>query len=485
MEREELICLAIPTEFQGFILRDPNGKMIQSVQINKVYDSRQLRNDVYEACFLAHLRPLSLAQYTIEESGDKTFSYTISNVTFYNDNGVVESGKLIGISTDKVKLIFNSDDGALMKVHLHSGDLFKSCDMRMQFMTYETRKEKQKEKSGAYLFLPQSNDADDMIFHRPYIRVTTGPIMSRYEVLIENELNLHQQVTIAKGQEYFDLRNEFQMVKGPFDNKELLMRLISNIQNGDTFYTDLNGLQVRSILFDHNLTIFLSQMARRKWYDKIPLQGNVYPLPSLAYIEDNWTRLNVLSAQPLGVTSRHPTQLDIFLDRRLIQDDQRGVGQGITDNRRTRENFRIIIEQKPQESLKPSVEVQQNLLKLLNPPHLISSNTQSSQGEIVFFSKELPCDIHLLNLRASLALHSEFSLFLHRFGTSCDAGCTSHSDSFPLASHFSPNILNALQPSVSILSLSLTDELRSNISLPTHHVEMDQIDFVVYALKLK
>ena len=28
------------------------------------------------------------------------------------------------------------------------------------------------------------------------------------------------------------------------NNKELAMRLVSNIQNGDVFYTDLNGFQV-------------------------------------------------------------------------------------------------------------------------------------------------------------------------------------------------------------------------------------------------
>lgn len=226
-------------------------------------------------------------------------------------------------------------------------------------------------------------------------------------------------------------------------------------------------------------------MVRRKWYDKIPLQGNVYPLPSLTYIEDNWTRLNVLSAQPLGVTSRHKGQLDVFLDRRLMQDDQRGVGQGITDNRRTRESFRIVIERKPEESLKPSVQVQRNLLRLLNPPHLISSKTPSQQGELVFMPKELPCDIHLLNLRTNIASYHQFSLFLHRFATSCDSSCTSYSASFPLASHLSPTILNALQPSVSILSLSLMDELERNVSLSSLKVEMDQIDFVVYALRLK
>ncbi len=42
-------------------------------------------------------------------------------------------------------------------------------------------------------------------------------------------------------------------------------------------------------------------MIRRKTYEKIPLQGNVYPMPSMAYIEDNSTRLTILAGQPSGV----------------------------------------------------------------------------------------------------------------------------------------------------------------------------------------
>jgi len=42
-------------------------------------------------------------------------------------------------------------------------------------------------------------------------------------------------------------------------------------------------------------------MIRRKTYDKLPLQGNVYPMPTMAYIEDDYTRFTILSSQPSGV----------------------------------------------------------------------------------------------------------------------------------------------------------------------------------------
>lgn len=42
-------------------------------------------------------------------------------------------------------------------------------------------------------------------------------------------------------------------------------------------------------------------MIRRKTYEKLPIQGNVYPMGSMAYIEDDSIRLTILSHQPSGI----------------------------------------------------------------------------------------------------------------------------------------------------------------------------------------
>jgi Glycosyl hydrolases family 38 C-terminal domain len=65
----------------------------------------------------------------------------------------------------------------------------------------------------------------------------------------------------------------------------------------------------------------------------------------MAYIEDASTRVTVASKQPLGVASLNSGQLEIMLDRRLSQDDNRGVGQGVLDNiSPTLNSFRILVE---------------------------------------------------------------------------------------------------------------------------------------------
>jgi alpha-mannosidase II len=70
--------------------------------------------------------------------------------------------------------------------------------------------------------------------------------------------------------------------------QEIAMRFKTSINNEeDTFYTDLNGFQ----------------LTRRRTRSKIPLQGNFYPMPTGALLQDNNNRLTLYSGQPLGVAS--------------------------------------------------------------------------------------------------------------------------------------------------------------------------------------
>ena len=110
---------------------------------------------------------------------------------------------------------------------------------------------------------------------------------------------------------------------------ELIVRYKTDIDNKRIFYSDLNGFQ----------------MSRRETYDKIPLQGNYYPMPSLAFMQgSNGQRFSVHSRQSVGAASLKEGWLEIMLDRRLVRDDGRGLGQGVMDNRVMNVVFHILME---------------------------------------------------------------------------------------------------------------------------------------------
>ncbi|KAM3716296.1 Alpha-mannosidase 2x [Dirofilaria immitis] len=48
-------------------------------------------------------------------------------------------------------------------------------------------------------------------------------------------------------------------------------------------------------------------------------------MPTSAFIEDDTLRMTLLSAQPSGVANLASGQMDVMLDRRLNQDDGRGL----------------------------------------------------------------------------------------------------------------------------------------------------------------
>lgn len=85
--------------------------------------------------------------------------------------------------------------------------------------------------------------------------------------------------------------------------------------------------------------------------DKIPLQGNIYPVSCSAYFEGSHltkkeyrTRLNLFTNQPLGVTSPKVGIFNIWLDRRSSKDDNRGLFENLYGTWTVRSKLRLLVE---------------------------------------------------------------------------------------------------------------------------------------------
>lgn len=62
------------------------------------------------------------------------------------------------------------------------------------------------------------------------------------------------------------------------------------------------------------------------------------------YIEDGETRLNLLIDHASGVSSRREGLLEIMVDKRTMNDDARGMGEGVLDSRRTLHRYTLLME---------------------------------------------------------------------------------------------------------------------------------------------
>ncbi|XP_026945142.1 alpha-mannosidase 2x isoform X6 [Sagmatias obliquidens] len=378
----------------------------------------------------------------------------------------------------------------------------------MEFLIYGTRSSK--DKSGAYLFLPDGEAKPYVPKDPPVLRITEGPFFSEVVAYYEH---VHQVVRLYNlpGVEGLSLDVSSLVDIRDCINKELALRLHTDIDSQGTFFTDLNGFQVQP----------------RRYRKKLPLQANFYPMPVMACLQDAQSRLTLHAAQALGVSSLHDGQLEVILDRRLMQDDNRGLGQGLKDNKRTCNHFRLLLERRTlgrepgffsklaamfrglifHSSRSGHREVQDgpstsypSLLShltsmYLNTPVLALpvAKRQPPGPALCSFrplASSLPCDFHLLNLRTLQAEDdslpsAETALLLHRKGFDCGLeaknlgfNCTTSQGKVALGSLFRGLDVVFLQPT----SLTLLYPLASPSN--STDIYLEPMEIATFRLRL-
>ncbi|XP_023604787.1 LOW QUALITY PROTEIN: alpha-mannosidase 2x-like, partial [Myotis lucifugus] len=319
----------------------------------------------------------------------------------------------------------------------------------------------------------------------PVLRVTEGPFFSEVAAYYEH---VHQVVRLYNlpGVEGLSLDVSSLVDIRDYVNKELALRIRTDIDSQGAFFTDLNGFQVQP----------------RRYLKKLPLQANFYPMPVMAYIQDAQSRLTLHTAQALGVSSLHDGQLEVILDRRLMQDDNRGLGQGLKDNKRTRNHFRLLLERRTlgsevsdgHSTSYPSLLSHMTSV-YLNAPVLalpVAKRQPPAPGLRSFhpLASSLPCDFHLLNLRTLQAEDetlpsAEAALILHRKGFDCGLeaknlgfNCTTSQGKVALGSLFRDLDVGFLQPT----SLTLLYPLASPSN--STDVSLEPMEVATFRLRL-
>uniref|UniRef100_A0A8B9KC77 mannosyl-oligosaccharide 1,3-1,6-alpha-mannosidase n=1 Tax=Astyanax mexicanus TaxID=7994 RepID=A0A8B9KC77_ASTMX len=343
--------------------------------------------------------------------------------------------------------------------------------VRVEFLWYGTTSNK--DKINSQHFTP------------PVIRVTKGPVFSEVTTTfthVTHTVRLYnfkgvdgQAVEISN---IVDIRAEF--------NREIAMRIISDIGSKDRFFTDLNGFQ----------------MQPRRAMAKLPLQANFYPMTSMAYIEDSLRRLTLLTAQSLGATSLKSGQLEVIMDRRLNQDDNRGMGQGVLDNKITANLFRLVLEPRnPTQERENTTPLSYPSLRnhisymYLNHPLMPMATTWDSDMLTLTpyrpLSSSFPCDIHLVNLRTIQSQVGEgpsdqAALILHRKAFDCNIAtsntgllCSTTRGKIEIQELLSELKVSSLEP----MSLSLMHE--SSSRAVDQEITLKPMEIHTYRIQLR
>ncbi|ERL90403.1 hypothetical protein D910_07752 [Dendroctonus ponderosae] len=243
------------------------------------------------------------------------------------------------------------------------------------------------DRSGAYLFLPDG-EASELKIENTVVNVVEGPVIS--SLTVQLPYVLHKATLYnSPGADGLSVELTNTVDIEETNNFELVMRMATNIDSKDEFFTDANGYQ----------------LVKRRRFKKLPLQANYYPMPTKAYIEDKDTRLTVLSSSPLGCSSLTGGEIEIMLDRRLNQDDNLGLGQAVLDNHPTKHIFRVLVEKRPpgcetsvsdHPSGFPTVSASVASESLLNPLFKLIKMKDDEENKVEFYAPNFQLGVDLL-----------------------------------------------------------------------------------------
>ncbi|XP_071359191.1 alpha-mannosidase 2x isoform X3 [Trachinotus anak] len=493
------------------------------VQLSAQWSSAsQMSAEVFEATFMVRLPPLGLAVFHLYDSPDSPMTLRSDTLLRLSGRGVTARAgdplpvrsqqsdpQTFYISSQSLTLGFSGTTGLLESIKCRDDP--QEVKVQMEFMVYGTRPSK--DKSGAYLFLPDGKAKPYNQKEPPVVRVVEGPLFSE---VVAHYQHFQQTIRIHNVPGVDGLSIDITTMVDIRDqtNKELAMRLVTDIQSGDVFHTDLNGFQIQP----------------RRRHLKLPLQANFYPMPSQAYIQDSHHRLTLHTAQSLGVSSLENGQLEVIMDRRLMQDDNRGLGQGLKDNKKTANRFRLLLERRSTGNkyngffAKLSSLFRSFLSKFLTDgvqemmdsattsfPSILSHITNAILNHEVLalpvlpkrrgipplqtfapLKSILPCDFHLLNLRSIQSQQDPHSpspytaLILHRLALDCGLeaqnlgfNCTTTQGQLSVSGLFKNLDLQLLQP----MSLTL---MHSGTPLANDStISLDPMEISAFKLKLR
>ncbi|CAG9825584.1 unnamed protein product [Phaedon cochleariae] len=479
--QEHVIQLRVNTS--NIKVTDNEGNDI-TYQINPVWDMSDITKlwitaDEFEIVFIAKLPELSVTifnlVYTVTSSERFATVYCKKcqkQTTILNSGNDVNAEVLksnfvikdippgdIQLENNKFKLLFNGNTGFMKSVTRKHNPKIMQCGI--QFAAYRSAQFH----SGAYLFMPDPNERDyekDVLQQyqdQKTIMITAGPISTEITVIygpfLKHTVSIYltENTSLSNG---ISIENIVDFENPPKNREtELFMRIISDVQNGEPpeFFSDLNGFN----------------MQKRIKVERIGLEGNYFPITTMAYIQDNNVRLSLLTNHAQGASAWQPGFLEVMLDRRTLYDDSRGMGEGLVDNRKTVSRYWLLIEDisqiasasnpqgnrfdntddtfdkgdvvrsfnvptepsdggKQEGFSRPSLYANRMSGLLNHPAGIFIVDPEHQVGvnhSFKFFNKALPCDVHLLTLRTQPdPIYSQFPassalMVIHREGYDC------------------------------------------------------------------
>ena len=248
-------------------------------------------------------------------SGNNRELSKLASVEERDDGGIV-------VSTSAIQLTFSGTSGMLSTITCLATGLTISVVQDWCTIESSIGDLQDFQAGGAYIFRPANNNCTPLAENNKTLFTKVIATGQDFAVVEQQFAYVTQRIILKK--DVFDIEftvNGISIADGW--GKELVLRLQTSLQNGQTFYTDSNGREMQQRVIN-----------QRKYYpftQTEPVAGNYYPVNTLVFMSDAAAQLNVFTDASIGGGSAAEGELYLTVHRRLLWDDNRGVSEPLNE----------------------------------------------------------------------------------------------------------------------------------------------------------
>ncbi|XP_053145025.1 lysosomal alpha-mannosidase isoform X2 [Hemicordylus capensis] len=315
--------IRLPVNGSRYSVLAPDGQAVLNEVLPVSSFTRAVRRDrgdaVNELVFQASVPPLGYTSYAISKlSGRHTARSRLLRRPY---NEALPGTEPLAIQNEHLRVLVDSKTGLLMEIKNLEKNISLPVSQNFFWYNASAGDMEDSQASGAYIFRPNASEPFPIGRGAHFYHVKTPVVEEVYQNFSDW---CSQVVRLYAGQPYV----EFEWTVGPIPirdglGKEIISRFETNLQTDGRFYTDANGREILERRRDYR--------AMWKFNQTEPVAGNYYPVNSRIYIKDQKVQLTVLTDRSQGGSSIFDGSLELMVHRRLLHDDNRGVGEPLLE----------------------------------------------------------------------------------------------------------------------------------------------------------
>ena len=322
LARENTTYVSLPLQSPNITVLAPNGSaiMFDIFPVSKATEGvrRDRGNASYTVVFSATVPPLGFTTYFVRAASSDRKDEV---------HAILKEPEAVTIQNEHLQVAFDETTGHVQSIANLDRKLTLTLDQQFFWYNASTGNNiNSTQASGAYIFRPNSSQVFPVNANnnKATIQVHTGKVVQEVRQVFSDWAS--QVVRLYKGGKFV----EFEYTIGPIPfadglGREVISRFDTSLASNATWWTDANGREMQERIRNYRKTWPLTNTE--------PVAGNYYPVNSRIFIQDKQKGLQftVLTDRSQGGSSLKDGSVEVMVHRRLMVDDQRGVGEALNE----------------------------------------------------------------------------------------------------------------------------------------------------------